>query len=187
MGLGAGAKVVELVTCDVDGDGKQDVLVNFADGHGVVLLQREGKFVKGAEMMWGAGSRVAVGDLDGDGKCDVIAASAKGVRVFKNEGGRFRDVTRNTGLDGVSGTSVALLPTAGKSDVLIGCVMGSNRMFRNNGRGLFAEVTADTGLDRRIFNSRAVAALPAPEGRNISGDLVLVNEGQASVVLLWKK
>jgi hypothetical protein len=186
-GIGAGVEVVELVTCDMDGDGRQDVLVNFADGRGIVLLQRDGRFVKGPEMTWGAESRVAVGDLDGDDKSDVIAAGPGGLRVFKNEAGKFRDVTRNTGLEGVSGTSVALLPNSGKTDVFIGCVMGSNRLFRNNGRGVFAEVTADTGLDRRIFNSRAVAALPAPKGRNMAGDLVLVNEGQASVVLLWKK
>jgi hypothetical protein len=193
-GLGMGMKVLELVAADLHGDGSQRLIVNGADGSALVLVAHGGKFfvepITG--LSWPAGSHLAVGDFDGDGKADIIAVGPAGIRVLKNGGnGQFADITPASGLAGITGTSALLVPRLedGKTtvDLLVGSLRGNNRFFRNNGRGVFTETTRDIGLDRRIFNSRALTFLPAPKGRPGSADLVMVNEGQPSAILIWKK
>lgn len=46
------------------------------------------------------GMGVAVGDVDGDGWRDLFLTGVGGTRLFRNENGRFRDVTRAAGVAG---------------------------------------------------------------------------------------
>jgi hypothetical protein len=203
-GLGAGIKVTDLIVADLLGDAGEQVIVNGANGSVMVLMLKDGRFeeVRATGLSWGGRARLAVGDIDGDGRVDIVATGAGETRVFKNvsAGGsvKFVDVTRKSGLESAGGTSVALVPcgrgeesgathTKGCLDVVVGSVLVSNRYFRNNGSGIFKEATSEVGLDRRIFNTRALAVLPPADSATGAADIVMVNEGQASAVLIWKK
>ncbi|MCL2640084.1 MAG: VCBS repeat-containing protein [Phycisphaerales bacterium] len=192
-GLASGLKVAELIQADLLGKGGTQILVNGADGRLVVLVldihTRKFEELKTTGLTLRGPSKLIVQDIDGDKKKDIIAVSANGTSVFKNLGnGKFKDITQQSGLAGVSGTSAAFVwmsPKANSPDLLVGGIRGSNRFFRNDGRGRFTETSTEVGLDRRIFNTRAVAILTTT-GVGAS-DLVMVNEGQPSCVLLWKK
>jgi Tfp pilus assembly protein PilF len=57
-------------------------------------------------------STLVLADLDGDGALDAVAGGSAGLRVLRNEQGRFADVTSRCGLAGVA----ALLVVAGDYD-----------------------------------------------------------------------
>ena len=46
------------------------------------------------------GMGVAVGDADGDGRTDLLITGVGGARLWRNEGGTFRDITAETGVGG---------------------------------------------------------------------------------------
>jgi hypothetical protein len=70
----------------------------------------------------------------------------------------------------------------GRPDLLIGCLKGPNRYFRNQGNGKFVDATDEIGLGKRIFNTRGVFAVDL--GRHGVPDVIFNNEGQDPVVLV---
>ena len=194
-GIASNAKISDLIACDLLATGEPQVLVNTANGRLFLLAFRNGKLeeIKLTGLSLQSPAQLAVADLTGDGKPDVIAVSSSGTRFFKNLGnGKFENITQNSGLTGTDGTSIALVPSApsphqkiAPPDLIIGSTRSTNRYFRNDGRGHFKETSTDIGMTRRIFNTRALAVLPTTSTGN--ADIVLVNEGQPSCVLLWKK
>jgi len=97
---------------------------------------------------------VAWGDIDGDGKLDVIVSgSGTFIKVYRNEGGKFADVTDKVGLGGVpSGYSLNLVDydNDGWLDLFIS-LNGWNgpmpdRLFHNE-HGRFVDVSKKSGLD----------------------------------------
>jgi Flp pilus assembly protein TadD len=85
---------------------------------------------------------LALADLDGDGRLDVIEAGAQGVRLLRNEGGRFADVTARSGLSGPATAALAGdYDNDGGPDLLV-VRPGGLALFRNEGGGRFAEATA---------------------------------------------
>ena len=59
---------------------------------------------------------------------------------------------------------------------------GTNRYFRNLGGGKFQDASAEIGLNRRVMNSRVVAA--ADVNKDGILDVVFNNEGQEPFILL---
>ncbi|HUR38655.1 MAG TPA: VCBS repeat-containing protein, partial [Planctomycetota bacterium] len=74
------------------------------------------------------------------------------------------------------------LSKKGKLDLLVACLGGTNRYFRNLGNGKFQDASADVGLDRRVLNSRAVVTGDVNKDGNV--DVVFNNEGQDPFILL---
>ena len=72
----------------------------------------------------------------------------------------------------------------GKLDLVVGCLKGTNRCYRNTGTGQFEEVTEKLGLSQQIFNTRGLAA--ADINKDGAADLLMNNEGQESTVLLGR-
>jgi hypothetical protein len=103
-----------------------------------------------ADAFPGAGeARIGVGssllfDFDGDGDLDLFIADGR--RLFRNDGGKFADVTAQSGLPAEGVRGFAAQAVAGdydnddKPDLLI---LGSGlALYRNEGGGRFRDVTA---------------------------------------------
>jgi tetratricopeptide (TPR) repeat protein len=97
---------------------------------------------------------VAWGDIDGDGKLDVIVAgSGTFIKVYRNEGDKFTDVTEQVGLSHIpSGYSLNLVDydNDGWLDLFIS-LNGWNgpmpdKLFHNE-HGRFVDVSHKSGLD----------------------------------------
>jgi lipoprotein NlpI len=85
--------------------------------------------------------RLALADLDGDGRLDAIETGG-GVRLLKNEGGRFRDVTEAAG---VSGPAVAGLGGDYDNDGVVDLLLlrpTGPALFRGEGEGRFVDASA---------------------------------------------
>ncbi|MBX9928960.1 MAG: VCBS repeat-containing protein [Gemmatimonadaceae bacterium] len=98
------------------------------------------------------GAGVAIGDVDGDGLPDAFFASVeRPAALYRNEGGfRFRDVTATSGLDvaALASTSAVFADVDADADLdlLVGTHGGPLKLFSNDGRGHFTDVTATSGL-----------------------------------------
>ena len=116
----------------------------------------------GTLMQRNMGNGAAVGDYDGDGYLDVFLGGQAGreSRLFRNvrgvDGGRaFEDVTRAAGLDIRGNVRVAQFVDlgSGRPDLVVATDyvpdLGGepSRIFRNEGDGTFADVTAGSGFD----------------------------------------
>lgn len=103
---------------DYDGDGDQDLLLvnsdqwpeKRTDKRPTMALYRNdgrGRFENvtagsGLDVSF-FGQGVAVGDYDGDGDTDVFLSAVGANFLFRNDGGRFSDVTDSAGVAGASG------------------------------------------------------------------------------------
>lgn len=84
---------------------------------------------------------ISLGDVNGDGLDDLYISQPSGLpnRLFRNNGnGTFADVTRQSGLDVLDETSMALfgdLDSDGDQDVIL--IGAAPLLFRNDGNGTF--------------------------------------------------
>ncbi len=110
---------------------------------------------------------VVVFDYDGDGDHDLFfvdggalpgyAGEPARSRLFRNEGGRFRDDTARSGLVlpmyGCGGTAADV---EGDGDVdLFVTGLGADALFANQGDGTFRDVTAEAGVSHRAWSTAA--------------------------------
>ena len=98
------------------------------------------------------GSGVSFGDFDNDGWYDLFVAnssfSATGNRLFRNTSGYFVDVTRKTGLHGITATMSGIwgdYNNDGSLDLYL-VRMGPNLLYINNGDGTFSDATDGSGV-----------------------------------------
>ena len=109
-------------------------------------------------------------DYDGDGDVDLLAVDGGALpayegpepttRLFRNDGGRFVDVTARSGIrvrGYGSGAAAGDIDGDGDQDVLI-TAFGPNQLFRNLGDGTFEEVGAAAGIDDDGWGTSAAFA-----------------------------
>jgi tetratricopeptide (TPR) repeat protein len=118
-------------------------------------------------------ARVTLFDLDGDSDLDAFVIGADGQRLYRNDGGRFVDVTRELGLDPAQGGVGAV---AGDVDNdtrpdLVVLRAGGVTLLRNGPKG-FEDVTAAAGLQ-----DAGAAASAALADFDHDGDLDLILGG----------
>ena len=188
-GIAGGLKGHHLAPADVNGDGRCDFL--FGAGTGVLALNTPRGFVhaKQCGIAYRTGRAApAFGDFDKDGDLDLFVPQSGPCKLFRNDGaGRFADIAPASGaLAKPIGDATCAVWTdfnaRGRIDLLVGCLHGPNRFFRNVGGGKFADAGEEIGLYRRIFNTRALSVLDLNKDGVL--DVVLNNEGQKSAVLL---
>jgi hypothetical protein len=192
-GLGSTAKGDTLSVADVNGDGRPDFL--YAAGMGMLVLasknaKGEPVFVeaKDSGIAFTPGKVNPIfGHFDNDAHPDLLVPQKTGLKLFKNNGtGRFTDVTAKNGLNKTAywATSVAVgdIDNDGRLDIVVGCLRGCNRYFRNKGDGTYEDRSEAIGLTQRIFNTQAVSLVDL-KNRGVL-DMIFNNEGQDSVVLL---
>ena len=103
---------------DADGDGRPDVFLASAvveDGRvRDLLLHNDGgdsftDATAAAGLAGGASWSASAGDFDNDGKPDLATAGPSGVRLLRNAGGRFADVSGDAGFAALQGRYLGLV------------------------------------------------------------------------------
>jgi len=101
------------------------------------------------------GSGVALGDVDGDGRCDIYFCRLGGPnKLYRNLGGwKFQDITDEAGVacpnQNSTGAVFADIDGDGALDLLVNSLGGGTRVFKNDGKGHFTEITAQSGVASR--------------------------------------
>lgn len=169
---------------DFDRDGRTDFYVRVGR-HGGRLYRNAGGFkfkdATAAAGLAGVSSERSVSaDFDNDGWPDLLLLGADGgrrTRLFRNDRGRFVDVTEKSGIGAVKELSVAAVwldyDLDGRLDLYVvnagryyegvtaaggPSLNGSpNRLYRNNGDGTFAEVGEAAGVADSAWGWAAAA------------------------------
>ncbi len=187
-GVGGAVKGDTLTVCDVDGDGRPDFL--YGAGTGMLVRNTPTGFVEARDsgIRYQPGQVGPVfGDFDNDGHPDLFVPQGDGGKLFRNDGkGKFTDVTDKAGLGSFKGRATCAawgdVDNDGHLDLVVGCLNGPNRFFRNRGDGTFEDATEALGLNQRVFNTQAICLADLNNDGVL--DMVFNNEGQESCVLL---
>ena len=143
---------------DVDGDGDVDLFVGFNGTPNRLYINDGGVFEDRAAQAGIADARPtrasAWGDFDGDGDADLLVGFTPGdggvLRLYRNDGARFIDVTAAAGLVIDSGAvrQPVWIDVEGDGDVdlFVAFRDRANALFRNDG-GRFTDVAQQLGLD----------------------------------------
>jgi hypothetical protein len=147
---------------DYDGDGKPDLFVSFNGEPNRLYHNEGGTFRNVAADVGVADARptraAAWGDFDNDGDADLLAGFTPDtgankrplLRLYRNTGGRFTDVTVGAGLAGITTGAVRQFVFVdydgdGDNDLFIAWRDKPNSLFRND-NGRFTDVAAQVGL-----------------------------------------
>src|SRR5215204_520491 len=127
------------------------------------------------------GNGLAVADVDGDGRLDVYFVNqVGGNELWRNlGGGRFEQITAAAGVAVPGKVSVSAsfadIDNDGDADLYVTTVRGGNRLFENDGRGRFKDISAASGLNYVGHSSSAVFFDYDRDGKL---DVFLVNVGR---------
>ena len=128
---------------------------------------------------WGWTNAVLASDLTADGRTDIFALNSWGsgnMLYAKTADGTFIEVTEASGLAG--DTHLGLTAISGDIDndgaldvlVLTSVDFGPSRLYHNDGRGHFHDITTESGIDR-VFASAVQAQFA---DMDLDGDLDLI-------------
>lgn len=146
---------------DFDGDGNLDLYVGFSKRSGAAnKLYRNGSDGKhftevghlmGVDVSGFETRQIVWVDFDNDGKVDLFVAFRDGPNMlFHNEGGRFRDVAKEMGVDDPRRTVGAVwfdFNQDGRLDLFVANQDGDkNGLWRNDGTR-FTDVAAELGME----------------------------------------
>src|SRR6185437_8317852 len=128
------------------------------------------------------GGSVTVFDMDGDGSLDLFWSTASAQHLFRGAGGKFTDVTNQSGALAAkfNGTPVGAVAgdydNDGKPDLFV-IRDGSLSLYHNEGGGKFADVTGAAGIPAYPFRPSSVAFVDLDH----DGDLDIFITGAADL------
>jgi cytochrome c-type biogenesis protein CcmH/NrfG len=128
------------------------------------------------------GGGVTLFDFDGDGDLDLFEVNATNQKLHRNDGGKYVDVTAQSGALGKNSSGVGIGAVAGdfdndeKPDLFV-LRHGANALYRNEGNGNFADVTAAAKIPAYPFLSISAAFVDADH----DGDLDILIAGLADL------
>lgn len=101
-------------------------------------------------------------DFDNDGNLDLVEVSGGSQRLFRNDGGKFTDVTDRSGDLGKDGDGVATTVIAGdfdndgRADLFV-LRQGQSSLYHNDGGGRFSDVTIAAKIPNYKYFSNSAA------------------------------
>lgn len=128
------------------------------------------------------GGSATLFDMDGDGKLDLFWSTASAQHLFRGTGGKFTEVTNQSGALAAkfNGTPVGAIAgdydNDGKSDLFV-IRDGSLSLYHNDGGGKFADVTGAAGIPAYPFLPSSVAFVDLDH----DGDLDIFVTGAADL------
>jgi hypothetical protein len=184
---------------DIDNDNSLDIyVVNLGSAN--ILYQNNGDNtftdvtsqwdVKAGLGPQSAGTAAVFSDFDGDGKVDLYAANGYGLPSFFyiNSDGSFKDATGKAGvgeLDDVQGAVSGDYDNDGDMDIYVTNFADAagaplpNALFRNDGKGVFEDVTQEAGVGGEDYSLGAAFGDLDNDGYL---DLYVVNNGGPNVL-----
>src|SRR6266550_4250152 len=144
---------------------------------GILFSNRLSDAAVAKNRLYEIGSGVAVGDIDGDGLVDIYFCRLEGGNVlYRNLGDwKFEDITASAGVacpnQFSTGCVLVDIDGDGDLDLLVNSLGGGTRLFLNDGKGHFTEMT-DSGLIRR-FGATSLALADVDGDGNL--DLYVTN------------
>lgn len=143
---------------DVDRDGDLDVYMPLQDDPAKLFINEGSRFTDRARE-YGVldedrlGLAAVFGDYDNDGDPDLYVINDEADRLYRNDGGRFEDVTTQAGItEGLPGASASWgdydndgfidLFVTNYGDCLDACNLAQDVLYHNEGNGTFTDQTA---------------------------------------------
>lgn len=162
-GLGSVHAGLAVAAGDFNKDGRTDFFITHQSAPASVALSTgRDRFVVTAAADSSQGLVAAqAADYDNDGLLDVVGVGARGVRIFRNVGARFEDVTAQAlggGAAGVPLTAFALADIDGDGDLDLAAIAesGALHLFRNDGGSTHPALAV--GLRGLVSNRSGVGA-----------------------------
>jgi len=120
-------------------------------------------------------------DFDNDSDLDLVVAYSRSTKLFRNDAGRFVDVSSGLGRNlFAQGVIAGDYDNDGNADLLF--FDGALRLLRGDGNGKFADITAAAKLPGTPVDAHTAAFLDADHDGDL--DVFLGSSGRAANVLL---